>query len=131
MVLLKKTDDKRPVFLNLLKIRLPLPALVSIMHRVSGVLMSLGLPVLVFLLYATVGNSTLFRYINYFPVWMSKTVVAGIVVIYMYHVIAGTRHLFHDFTGNHSLASTLASARVVLVLWGGWIILTGYKLWYQ
>ena len=130
MVLLKKTDDKRPVFLNLLKIQLPLPAFVSIMHRVTGVVMILCLPILVFLLYAIVGNPSLIRYVDYFPVWMIKAAAAIIVIVYMYHVIAGIRHLFHDFTGKHSLASTLISARFVLFLWGIWIALTGYKLWH-
>ena len=129
MVLLKKTDDKRPVFLNLFKIQLPLSAFVSIMHRVTGVVMILCLPILVFLLYAVVGNPSLIRYVDYFPVWMIKGISAIIVIVYMYHVIAGIRHLFHDFTGSHSLGSTLLSARFVLFLWGVWIVLTGYKLW--
>ena len=129
MVLLKKTDDKRPVFLNLFKIQLPLSAFVSIMHRVTGVVMILCLPILVFLLYAVVGNPSLIRYVDYFPVWMIKGISAIIVIVYMYHVIAGIRHLFHDFTGSHSLGSTLLSARFALFLWGVWIVLTGYKLW--
>ena len=42
--------DKRPVYLNLLKIRLPLPGMVSFAHRISGVLLFLFLPFSVYLL---------------------------------------------------------------------------------
>ena len=42
-------NDSRPYFLNLVKIRLPLPGFVSILHRVSGVLLFLSTPLLVYL----------------------------------------------------------------------------------
>lgn len=42
--------DKRPVYLNLLKIRLPLPGVVSFAHRISGVLLFLAIPFTVYLL---------------------------------------------------------------------------------
>jgi succinate dehydrogenase / fumarate reductase cytochrome b subunit len=41
---------KRPVYLNLLKIRLPLPGIVSFAHRISGVLLFLAIPFAVYLL---------------------------------------------------------------------------------
>ena len=47
MVALKKTADHRPVFLNLLQIRLPVCALVSILHRVTGVAIVLFFPILI------------------------------------------------------------------------------------
>lgn len=42
--------DKRPVYLNLLKIRLPLPGMVSFAHRISGVILFLAIPFAVYLL---------------------------------------------------------------------------------
>jgi succinate dehydrogenase / fumarate reductase cytochrome b subunit len=41
---------RRPVYLNLFKIRLPLPGVVSIMHRASGALLFLLLPLLLYVL---------------------------------------------------------------------------------
>ncbi len=40
---------KRPVFLNLLQIRLPVTGVVSILHRVSGVVLALCVPLLIYL----------------------------------------------------------------------------------
>ncbi|PCI08359.1 MAG: succinate dehydrogenase, cytochrome b556 subunit [Gammaproteobacteria bacterium] len=42
--------DNRPVYLNLLKIRLPLPGMVSFAHRITGVILFLALPFAVYLL---------------------------------------------------------------------------------
>jgi len=43
-------SDKRPVYLNLLKIRLPLTGIVSFAHRITGVILFLALPFAVYLL---------------------------------------------------------------------------------
>lgn len=43
-------SDQRPVYLNLLKIRLPVPGIVSFAHRITGVLLFLALPFAVYLL---------------------------------------------------------------------------------
>jgi len=43
-------SDKRPVYLNLLKIRLPLTGIVSFAHRITGVILFLALPFVVYLL---------------------------------------------------------------------------------
>ena len=45
-----KQTDQRPVFLNLLQIRLPLGGVLSILHRVSGVLLVLAIPIFVYFL---------------------------------------------------------------------------------
>ena len=42
--------DQRPVYLNLVKIRLPLPGIVSFAHRITGVILFLSLPFAVYLL---------------------------------------------------------------------------------
>ena len=42
--------DKRPIYLNLLKIRLPLTGIVSFAHRITGVILFLALPFAVYLL---------------------------------------------------------------------------------
>lgn len=129
MVLLKKTTDPRPVFLNLLKIRLPLNALVSILHRISGVIMILALPLLVLALAGAVSKPGIFRYMAIIPYFLWKGAIAAILIAYMYHILAGIRHIYHDFSGHHSLEATNRSSVVVLVAWTVWIIVVGSKLW--
>lgn len=46
----RQMSDHRPVYLNLLKIRLPVPGIVSFAHRITGVLLFLALPFVVYLL---------------------------------------------------------------------------------
>ena len=53
-------NKPRPVYLNLVRIRLPLPGLVSILHRLSGALLFLFLPLLLGLLQMSLGNPTSF-----------------------------------------------------------------------
>ena len=45
-----RMTDQRPVYLNLVKIRLPLPGIVSFAHRITGVILFLSLPFAVYLL---------------------------------------------------------------------------------
>jgi succinate dehydrogenase / fumarate reductase cytochrome b subunit len=129
LVLLKNRTDKRPIFLNLLKIHLPVTALVSILHRVTGVFNILVLPVLAAALYAIAhGATSLFVFVPAVPVFLLRGFEWAVVVSFMYHILAGLRHLFHDFTGMHSLLSTVYSAQVVLVLWVVWVALAFVRL---
>ena len=129
MVILKKTTDHRPIFLNLLQIRLPVCALVSILHRVTGVVIVILLPILVFLMHEV---SSLSRALVWPPAydWVIQVFELSAVWSFMYHVLAGIRHMFHDFTGVHTLRSTVLSAYTVLSLWFVWVLLTVLKVVY-
>jgi len=120
LVLLKKNHDVRPVFLNLFKIHLPVTALTSILHRITGVVMMLALPILILLLYGVAYDASMLRVVSALPQWLLLVSEFGVVVAFMYHILAGLRHLFHDFTGSHSLGSTVISSWVVLSLWLVW-----------
>ena len=88
---------KRPRFLDLTKIRLPLPGVVSILHRISGVLMILAIPFAIWLLElaatsqqgfeqaASVADSLLFK--------LAATVVLWSL---LHHLVAGIRYLLLD-----------------------------------
>ena len=53
--------DKRPVYLNLLKIRLPLTGMVSFAHRITGVILFLSLPFAVYLLDLSIESQASFQ----------------------------------------------------------------------
>lgn len=131
LVLLKKNHDGRPVFLNLFKIHLPVTALTSILHRVTGVVMLLAAPVLVFLLYGVAHDVSILRVVNLCPQSLLLVFEFGVVVAFMYHILAGLRHLFHDFTGSHSLDSTVISSWVVLSVWAVWCLYSFLRLMLQ
>ena len=114
----------RPVFLNLFKIRLPLSGFISILHRVSGVLFFLGLPILL-LLYQGLPSDHPSELIDHFYI---KLIVWLLIVAYQYHFIAGLRHLLSDFGHYHSLRFANISGILVLLLslifaiWSGLLI---------
>ena len=82
----------RPKHLNLLEIRLPLPAFVSILHRVSGALLFLLLPLLLCLLASSLESQQSFML---FKKWIShplaKFVLIGLLWAYLHHFCAGIR----------------------------------------
>lgn len=90
-------SDNRPVYLNLLKIRLPLTGIVSFAHRVTGIMLFLSLPFAVYLLDLSVESSESYeraRLLLSQPVML----VVQVLVIWSltHHFYAGIRFLLID-----------------------------------
>ncbi len=120
----------RPKHLALLKIRLPLPGIVSFLHRVSGALLFLGLPALLWLLDSTLHNPTVFAKCQHCMASMLfKLGFLALLWAYMHHFCAGIRFLFLDVHKGLDLATARMTAQIVL---GVSLILTvmiGVWLW--
>ena len=105
---------RRPVFLNLTKIRMPVGALTSIGHRISGVVLTIGVPVAVYLLALSLKNEQAFAQVQSLlrlvPV---KAAMVILVWALSHHVLAGVRHLLSDFDIGSPLHSARRSAWVV------------------
>lgn len=88
----------RPVFLNLTQIRMPVGALTSIGHRVTGVLLAAGVPVGVFLLDRSLQDEQGFADVSGL-LGHGAVKVALVLVVWAlaHHVLAGVRHLLSDF----------------------------------
>lgn len=116
----------RPVFLNLFLIRQPLPAVVSILHRVSGVLLYLGLPaVLLFLQALLTGPEALAALLAR---GMIVTALLIFAFAYLYHCLAGIRFLLLDVHCGVGLRAARASAAAVVAAALGAAVL-GIWLW--
>jgi succinate dehydrogenase / fumarate reductase cytochrome b subunit len=88
---------KRPRFLDLTKIRLPLPGIVSILHRISGVLMILAIPVCIWLLELAVTDQTTFtQAAAVADSLLFKLAAAVILWSLCHHLVAGIRYLLLD-----------------------------------
>jgi succinate dehydrogenase / fumarate reductase cytochrome b subunit len=104
--------------------RLPPAGIVSILHRISGLLMFLLLPFVVWMLDNSLSSEITFgAFANVFvagvagiPGWFVKLVTLGLIWGYLFHFIAGVRHLWMDATHSVSKAQGHSSALVTLAL---------------
>ena len=108
--------DNRPVYLNLLKIRLPLPGIVSFAHRVSGVLLFLFLPFSVYLLDQSVQSAESFENVKQF-LQQPLMLLAQLLVLWSiaHHFFAGIRFLLIDAEIGVNKSSARAGSWLVLL----------------
>jgi len=107
----------RPTYLNLIQIRLPLPALISILHRLSGAALFLLLPLLLVLFEMSLESPQSFaRFKVVFGHCTIKLVLVGLAWAYLHHLCAGIRHLFLDLDYGTELAAARASSWAVLAV---------------
>jgi succinate dehydrogenase / fumarate reductase cytochrome b subunit len=109
-----RTTENRPRFLNLLQIRMPIGAVASIAHRISGVLLFLILPAAVFLLELSVRSPEGFnqaRAILHAPLVQ----LLGLVLAWalLHHLLAGIRFLLLDLEIGIERKQARASAWLV------------------
>ena len=136
-----KTPRQRPQFRNihvfeLRHYRLPPAGIVSILHRISGALMFLLLPFIIWMFDTSLTSeisyesftSAFVAGIGILPGWLVKLVTLALIWAYLHHLIAGIRHLWMDAT--HSVSAD-AGATSALATLGLSVVLTvalGLKL---
>ena len=113
----KLAKKNRPKNLNLLTIRLPINALVSILHRATGCALFLILPVILLLLQLSLSSpSNLDSVIAYVHSPFIKLVLMGLAWAFFHHFFAGIRHLAMDVHWMTSLMKARYTSKVVMVL---------------
>jgi succinate dehydrogenase / fumarate reductase, cytochrome b subunit len=133
------TLQKRPEFRNIHALqdlpnyRLPPAGIVSILHRISGFVMFLLMPFVIWLFDVSVTSevsydsfrSAFLAGLGFLPAWFVKLVTLGLIWAYLHHFVAGLRHLWMDMThsvskeqGHSSAIVTLASSVVLTLLLG-------------
>lgn len=99
---MSEITKNRPQFRNiyvtqLASYRLPLAGLISILHRISGFLMFLLLPLILFLLEKSLTSEISFEYFKGFAShWFIKLIILALSWAYLHHFCAGIRHLIMD-----------------------------------
>jgi succinate dehydrogenase / fumarate reductase cytochrome b subunit len=137
------TTKARPVFTNIhvtqiVKYRLPPAGIVSIFHRVSGVLMFVLLPFVIWLFDVSLTSEVSYERFSsaylagagWFPAWIVKLVTLALIWAYLHHFIAGVRHLWMDAT--HAVTKEFGhlSAVVTLALSVALTLGLGFKLFF-
>ncbi|MFN3986299.1 MAG: succinate dehydrogenase, cytochrome b556 subunit [Rhodocyclaceae bacterium] len=121
---------QRPKFLALNEIRLPLPGIVSILHRISGAGLFLFLPFLLFLFDRSVSSPESFAaYKSIVGNPLIKLILFGLLWAYLHHFCAGIRFLLLDLHKGLELEAARKSSRIVLVVSIVLTVLIGVKLW--
>ena len=120
-------------FSDLPTYRLPAAGWVSILHRVSGVLMFLLMPFIIWMFDSSISSEISFAKfkaafnsgLSFVPGWFIKLVALGLIWAYLHHFIAGLRHLYMDtshaavskeFGGKSAVFTLAASIFLTLVL---------------
>ena len=121
---------QRPKFLTLNEIRLPLPGIVSILHRVSGAGLFLMLPFLLSLFGDSLGTREQFAdYKATVDNVFVKLFLLGLLWAYLHHFCAGIRFLLLDVHVASDLGPARQSARIVLIVSLVLTVIIGVKLW--
>ena len=123
-------NKKRPVNLKLTSIRLPLTAYVSILHRISGIVLLLLVGVFLYALDLSLSSEENFNRLTEFlhMGWM-KFVLWLMLSVLIYHFIAGIKHLVMDAGYAEGKKSGYAGAMISLVLTVSVIALLGVWIW--
>ena len=133
---------KRPEFRNINALsdlpsyRLPAAGWVSILHRVSGALMFLLMPFIIWMFDASITSEISFAKfaaafnvgLAFIPGWFMKLVALAIIWAYLHHFIAGIRHLYMDTFHAVTKEFGKSSAVVTLVLSLGLTVVLAAKL---
>ncbi len=123
-------NGKRPVNLDLTTVSFPLTALVSITHRISGVILFAGIAVLLWGLQASLQSEESFLELkNQLTNPICQFILWATLAALAYHLIAGLRHLIMDFGIGETLEGGKRGAQVAIFLSVVLIILAGLWVW--
>jgi succinate dehydrogenase / fumarate reductase cytochrome b subunit len=121
----------RPVYLNLVQIRLPLPGIVSILHRISGaVLFLFGVPLLLAGVGASLASPESYAQLkSALSHPLAKLLLLGFAWAYLHHFCAGIRFLLLDAHIGDELPAARRSSTIVLVVSLALTLIVAVRLW--
>jgi succinate dehydrogenase / fumarate reductase cytochrome b subunit len=120
---------KRPLWYNLSPLNLPLPGLVSILHRISGAALFLLLLWLLYLLDQSLTSVERFEALRQTMAQpLVKLVLLGLLWAFLHHLCAGIRYLFLDVDKGVDLATARATSVAVLAVSLVLTALAGWRL---
>ena len=125
-----KRPINRPKNLNLFTIRLPINAVVSILHRASGVGLFLALPLILLALQYSVRSPKHYAALtSLLDTWLVKLVLIGLSWAFFHHFFAGIRHLLQDIHWMTSLQKARFSGKAVLYLVALAVLIFAWFIW--
>ena len=108
------SEKRRPVFFNLMQIQMPVGALTSITHRVTGIFLAISVPFGIYLLDLSLkGPQSYAQVISLFDKLTFRAATIFFVWVLTHHLLAGIRHLLSDIDIGSQLPAARRSAWVV------------------
>lgn len=110
----QNTPVRRPVFFNLMQIQMPVGSVTSILHRITGVLLALGIPASLYLLQLSLqGPAGYAQVAGLSDGWVFKGLAVLMIWALTHHLLAGVRHLLSDIDVGSHLPAARTSAWLV------------------
>jgi len=121
---------ERPVNLNLFRFKFPVMAIISILHRISGVIIFLFVPFMLYILHQSLLSQSSFEALqNCLQHPVSKFLLWVLLSAVLFHLIAGIRHMTMDIGYAESKTAGRITAWVVIAFTVILIVLAGAWLW--
>lgn len=122
--------DKRPVNLDIGTFDFPLPAIASITHRITGVILVAGSAILLWMLDESLASPEGFAGVAaIYDSLLCKLLVWGVLSALVYHSVAGIKHLIMDLGYGETLEGGQLAAKLVIVISAVLIVLVGVLIW--
>jgi succinate dehydrogenase / fumarate reductase, cytochrome b subunit len=120
----------RPKYLDLTQIKMPVPAVVSILHRISGAGLFLLLPFLLYLLQASLAAPDSYvRYRGLIAHPLVKLLLVGLLWAFLHHLFAGIRYLALDVHYGVELRPARSTSWAVLAFSLALTVILGVLIW--
>ncbi len=122
--------DKRPVNLDISTIHLPIAAYTSITHRISGVIVFVGVAILLWMFNLSMSSEEGFNQMkDLMSSPLMKFIVWGILSALAYHLVAGVKHLLMDMGIGETKEAAPLGAKITLLVSLILIIALGVWIW--
>ena len=122
--------SQRPKYLDLTRIRQPVPAIVSILHRISGAALFVFAGVLLYLFQESLASPDSYvRFRALADHWLAKLFLTGMLWALLHHFFAGLRYLLLDMDIGTELRTTRAMSWGVLGTSLALTVVLGVCLW--
>ena len=122
--------DKRPVNLDITFSALPITAYTSILHRISGALLFVGVAALIWLLDCSLASEESFNATkDIMTGFIAKLILWVVLSGLVYHSVAGIKHLIMDAGIGETLEGGATGSKIVFVVSVVLILLVGAWIW--
>jgi succinate dehydrogenase / fumarate reductase cytochrome b subunit len=122
-------NQARPKNLNLFTIHFPIPAIVSILHRLSGFFLFLCIPFALWLLGFSLTESGFESLQQSMENIAVKFIIWLLFIPFIFHLVAGIRHLLSDIHIGDTLKLGRITALLTFIISALLVILAGVWIW--